>query len=246
VPSGWALSGNYNKATLSPDTRQLALQIDGANNDIWVLDLERDSLTRVTTRGENFAPAWTFDGRRLVFRSNRSGTLNLFATEPNGDGAVQQLTEFTTTPVGPAQPSVSPDGRVVAFVRVDPQTTSDLWLATLGEEHTAQPLIRTPFQESNPRISPNGQVLAYQSNESQRFEVYVQSLAGRGGRRQISANGGSSPMWSRDGKELFFLSGTSMMVARVSVTPTLTSSRPDVLFTGVDRCRNSTSRRPET
>ena len=89
---------------------------------------------------------------------------------------------------------MSPDGQTIAFSRADPNTGEDIWTVRLDGDRTPHPLVRTPFNESIPRIAPDGRRLAFQSDESQRFEVYVQAFPGPSAKRQVSVNGGAVPM----------------------------------------------------
>src|SRR5439155_7027107 len=125
-----------------------------------------------TFDGENFAPAWTADGQRLIFVSNRTGPFNLFSMAADGGpGSAEQLTRLSSSPVALGSPSVSPDGRTIAFARLDPKTGQDLWMMRLDGDRTPRPIAETPFAELNPRIAPDGRHIAYQSNESGQWQV---------------------------------------------------------------------------
>ena len=93
-------------------------------------------------------------------------------------------------------------------------------------------IVRTPFSDGFPRLSPDGRWLAYTSNEPGRIEVFVQPFPGSGGRSQISIDGGTEPVWSRDGRELFFLSGDKMMAVQITTAPTFKAGTPRLLFEG--------------
>jgi len=99
-------------------------------------------------------------------------------------------------------------------------------------DRKAQPFLQTPFNESVPRFSPDGRWLAYISNESGRYEVYVQPYPGPGGKWQISTDGGTEPVWNRNGRELFYRSGDKMMAVDIATQPSFVAGKPRMLFQG--------------
>ena len=125
--------------------------------------------------------------------------------------------------------SWSPDGQLLAFVEVNPTTGQDIWVLRLGDRK-AQPFLRTPFNEAAPRFSPDGRWLAYISDESGRYEIYVQPYPGPGGKWQISTEGGTEPVWNRNGRELFYRSGDKMMAVDIATQPEFRCGQaPDAL-----------------
>jgi Tol biopolymer transport system component len=126
--------------------------------------------------------------------------------------------------------AVSPDGRLVAFYYLVPGTLRDIWILPLGGEPF--PFLATPFNERSPMFSPDGRWLVYVSDESGRDEVYIQAYPDKGEKQQVSNDGGTAPIWSRDGTELFFRSGDRVMVADVRLGEQLTVASPRVLFRG--------------
>jgi serine/threonine-protein kinase len=191
----------YTYPRLSPDGARVAFN-DGM--DIWIWDVARETLTRFTfDPGMNQYPVWTPDGRRLLFRSGRSGPPNLFSQAADGTGAVERLTE---SPNEQAPYSVSPDGNRLVFREDVRATGQDLKVLTLQGDRRAEPLVQTAFNERNAEISPDGRWLAYQSNESGQEEIYVRPFPdANSGRWQISTSGGRVPLWARSGKELFYV-----------------------------------------
>ena len=113
-----------------------------------------------------------------------------------------------------------------------PKTSADLWMLSLSGDRKSSPLLHAPFVESHGQISPDGKWLAYFSNETGRTEVYVQSFpAEKGGRWQVSTNGGFTPKWSKDGKELFYLSpDNQIMSSQVRLVPTFEANAAKPLF----------------
>ena len=221
--------GDYTSPRLSPDDQRVAIGIDsGGPSDIWVYDIRRDALTRLTFAEASFL-IWTPDGTRITFQSIRSGPRNLFWKAADGTGSAEQLLagEFSYTPH-----SWSPDGKVLAFTEVHPSTNGDIWMLPLGGEGKPEPFLRTPFSETGAVFSPDGNWLAYRSNESGRNEIYVQPFPATGAKWQISTERGEEAVWARSGKELFYRSGDKMMVADITTEPTFTHGTPQLLFEG--------------
>jgi hypothetical protein len=146
----------------------------------------------------------------------------------DGSGQAQQLTKgeyFVPT-------SISPDGRLLTFRQLNTRTGTDIGVLSLEGDREPEILLGSEFNERHGTISPDGGWLAYSSDESGRQEVYIQSFPNLGGKRQVSTDGGSEPMWAADGTELFYRNGDQMVVVSVSLGPPLTLGRPAVLFTG--------------
>jgi eukaryotic-like serine/threonine-protein kinase len=176
----------------------------------------------------NGYPAWTPDGKRIAFISNKEGPLNTFWQLADGSGGLERLTtgDDVQTPN-----SWSPDGQLLAFNEINPKTGIDILVLRLSDRKT-EPFMRTPFNESAPRFSPDGRWLAYVSDESGRYEVYVQPYPGPGGKWQISTEGGTEPMWNPNGRELFYRNGNKMMAVDIVTQPSFTVGRPRMLFEG--------------
>jgi serine/threonine-protein kinase len=223
---------NYGEPRFSPDGRHLAvvaLGVAGATSaDIWIYDLTRDAWGQLTSGGINFRPVWSPDGKRLVFSSNRNGPINLFWMPTDRSASPEQLTKTNTWPVAL---SWSADGQSL-IVSEQPRGGYDLSELRLDGERTLRPLLATPALEDEGRLSSDGRWIAYTSNESGRFEVYVARYPDLGRRSQVSTNGGSAPVWSPDGRELFFQSGNKLMVAAIQTTPELRAGVPKALFEG--------------
>ena len=224
-----APSHAYQEPRVSLDGRRVAVAIAEQETQVWLYDLSRDTLTRLTFGGDtNNYPVWTPDGKRIAFQSNKEGPQNLFWQLADGSGGLERLTsgEYPQYPT-----SFSPDGQLLAFLEVDPTTAGDIWALQLSD-HKARPFLRTSFYESAARFSPDGRWLAYASNESGPFEVYVQPYPGPGGKWQVSTEGGNEPVWNRDGRELFYRSGDKMMAVDIATQPGFTAGKPKVLFDG--------------
>jgi eukaryotic-like serine/threonine-protein kinase len=214
---------------ISPDGRRVAVGITESESQIWLYDLSRENLTRITFEGNtNNRPVWTPDGKRIAFQSNREGPQNLFWQLADGSGGLERLNtgEFSETPH-----SWSPDGQLLAFIEITPTTGIDIWVLRLSDRK-AQPFLRTQFNEGAARFSPDGRWLAYISDESGRFEIYVQPYPGPGGKWQISIEGGREPVWNPNGRELFYRCGNKMMAVDIATQPGFAVGRPRMLFEG--------------
>jgi Tol biopolymer transport system component/predicted Ser/Thr protein kinase len=240
-----AQSHAYIGPRLSPDGRRIAVGIQEQGSQIWLYDLSRETLTRLTFEGSaNNGPAWTPDGKRIAFNSNKDGAATIYWQLADGSGGLERLTtgEYLHAPH-----SWSPDGQLLAFHEVNPTTQRDIWVLRmgdttqssaqvpspgLGQTRKAEPFLRTQFDEAVPQFSPDGRWLAYISNATGRYEIYVQSYPGPGGKWQISAEGGSEPKWNRNGRELFYRSGDKMMAVDIATQPGFAAGTPRMLFEG--------------
>jgi serine/threonine-protein kinase len=228
--------GSYGFPHFSPDGKRLAYQLQTGplRGDIWVQDLERDTPSRITSLpGENRRPAWTSDGKGIVFQQLGSAAPGMYWIRADGSGEPVRLTEGK-----PSQfpNSFSPDGKWLAFEQLTDGRIPEIWTAAVeGErEHPrlgkAEPFVRMPFFAYEPVFSPDGHWLAYHSNETGTYEVYVRPFPGPGGRQQISTGGGTKPIWSRHGQELFFLNADRriMVVRYVGNGDSFAAGKPQV------------------
>jgi Tol biopolymer transport system component/tRNA A-37 threonylcarbamoyl transferase component Bud32 len=217
----------YEYVSLSPDGRRVAVELE---NQIWLYDLARDTLTRFTFEGSsNTSPEWTPDGKRIAYKSNKEGNpVNLFWQLADGSGGLERLStdQFAQVPR-----SWSPDGQFLAFHENNPKTQKDIWVLRMSD-HKSLPFLVSPFNEGGPTFSPDGRWMAYVSNESGRPEVYVQPFPGPGGKWQISTEGGTEPAWNHNGRELFYRSGNKMMALDVATQPSFSPGKPRMLFEG--------------
>ena len=220
----------YQGLHISPDGRRAALDIDGANASLWILDLDRTTVTRLTHEWSNNGTVWTPDGQRVTFTSARGGVRSLFWQRLDGQGAAEPVFPAGQVPGQIVQPSWTPDGRTVVFDVLSAQTGWDLWVARLDGDRTPRSLMQTSFSERAPRLSPDGRSLAYVSNETGRPEVYLQPFPGLGNKTRISDAGGDFPVWARGGRELFYVNGDAMMAVTIDATPSSPPGRPHLLF----------------
>jgi eukaryotic-like serine/threonine-protein kinase len=227
---------------LSPDGKRVTLQrVLNGNTDIWLVEVARGVMNRLTVDAAVDAqPIWSADGSAIIFTSNRRGAFDLYRKSIGGGGNEELLIESTFAKI---PQHVSPDGRFLLYCNIDSKTGYDLWALPLMSGANASPtgrsnqglsganaslterndqvngdrkpfsVVQTSFEERDGQFSPDGKWIAYRSNESGRFEVYVQPFPGPGHETQVSTNGGSQPRWRADGKELFYIGLDSRIMA---------------------------------
>ena len=196
-------TNSYFSSALSPDGEKLALHVQGANDDVWMYHIGRKSLTRLTFGGGNSGyPVWSPDGRYVMYMSERGGVSNIYRTAWDGSGKEERL---TMSPQSQFPRSVSPDGKFLSFVQ-----DNDIWMLTLDSTSKTFPFFTSPATEANPVFSPDGHYLAYETNESGRYEIVIVPFPSRAGKWQVSSGGGSNPIWSPSGNEIYFTQGTTI------------------------------------
>jgi Tol biopolymer transport system component len=205
----------YYHTRISPDGSRIATWANDQESDIWMWDLTRLTLTRATfTPGLDLFPVWSPDGRRLFFSSEREGARNLFSEASDGSGTVERLTR---SPEQQNATAVTPDGARLIFTQTTPNTGDDVMQIELRGNRTITALVQSPFTERNAAVSPDGHWLAYEANDSGEFQIYVRPYPDvNSGHWQISTGGGTRPLWSHNGQELFYVSPTDAIM-RVSV-----------------------------
>jgi serine/threonine-protein kinase len=214
---------------LSPDGKLLALEIEGPSHDLYLYDLARGILTRMSLDGLSHAPVWSPDGRQIGFRSWKLGGMTMWAMPADRSRPEQRLLDERGMQ---SVVSWSPDGGHILYVDQFPDTAMDVLALPLAGERKPVPVARSKFVEGSPKFSPDGRWLAYCSNESGRPEVFVQPFPGPGPKIQISSDGGSDPVWRRQGGELYYRNADRMMAVDVRTEPTFSAGRPRVLWEG--------------
>ena len=219
----------YYEARISPDGSSVATVVEGATSEIWIHDLGEDKSMRLTNGWDNVNPVWTPNAERIVFASTRSRrhTHNLFWQASDGRGEAELLLsgDMEQSPV-----AVSPDGTSLLFLQ---RTGSDRWqmhTLSLVDRSSAVLPETPPIAGQQPALSPDGRWVAYYSDRSGRNEVYVHAFP-RGGRQwQVSVGGGRSPVWARNGKELFYRRGDEVMAVSMDIGVSVRAGTPRVLF----------------
>jgi len=223
---------DYVFCRISPDGRRVATVYAGLNTDIWLLDT-RGVASRLTSRGIHIMPVWSPDGRTILFGGGQP--FNLFRIPADGSGAEERIIESKN---GQAPMDWSRDGRLVLYNDATPDTGRDIWTVEVTPEGklrpgaSPRPYIRAPFNQVAARFSPDTRWVAYQSDDSGRAEVYVQSFPEPGEKIGISTAGGRYPEWGPDGRELFYVSpDNKLMAVTLKVgTGSLEPSLPHELF----------------
>jgi Tol biopolymer transport system component/predicted Ser/Thr protein kinase len=196
---------NYQYAQLSPDGTRVALDSRDEENDIWIFDLARETLQRLTfDPGANRAPVWSPDGKRVASSRALGNAEDIYWQVADGSGTAEPLTKNSSELELPLFPSsFTPDGSTLLLTAGD----DDIWMTTIdGTADTSAPVLDSAAREGSPALSPDGRWLAYKSTESGQDEIYVRPFPDtKTGRWQISTNGGSHPDWNPDGSELFYL-----------------------------------------
>ncbi len=217
---------------LSPDGRHLVATTWGLRDrSLWRYDFDTGNLARLTTEGRVQFPAWSQDGKNVLFSLGLTGPPNVFTVRADG-GAPTRLAHSENVQFAGTS---TPDGRTVVWA--EGAANFDIKAISIGEP-AARPILATRFSEFNPELSPDGRWLAYVSNETERNEVYVGAFPDLGEKRMISRTGGDSPAWSLDGRKLLFLSPASkpgesamqLMELDVTLGPTFTATLPRPLF----------------
>lgn len=211
-----AESADFANVEFSPAQKALAAAVDDtiSNRDLWIYDVERGLRTRFTfDPATDDHPVWSPDGRTIAFGSNRKGHFDLYRKSSDGTGAEELLYGDN---LDKAPGSWSTDGKFLAYYALDPKTSYDIYVLPLTQGGAAPKpflFLQTGFRELRPQFSPDGRWIAYESDESQQYEIYVAPFPGPGGKRQISTSGGTRPRWRRDGKEIFFVGPDGRLMA---------------------------------
>jgi len=210
------LEASFGALEISPDGKRVATRrfIDG-NGDIWILDRQRDTTSRLTFDPDiDVVPRWSGDGKWIYFASRRSGKFQIYRKPADGSREAETVAE---TDKDQFPGDLSRDGRYLIYEGPGERTDSDLWVVALEEGGKPELFLGTRFIEEGPRISPDGRWVVYLSDESGRQEVYVRPFPGKGGKWQVSSGGGARPRWSSDGSRLFFLQSRQLYEADVRV-----------------------------
>jgi serine/threonine protein kinase/Tol biopolymer transport system component len=220
----------YDSPRLSPDGKRLAVGINGNSPGLWIYDLERGTLTKLIEAGViSPYPIWTPDGKDVTFKAPLGDPFNLYTMPADGSGAPERL---TTNEDIKWPGSWSPDGRVLAFIEQGPTAVPGIQVIKLEGDRNAQTFSPAPTSKVGGVISPDGRWIAYESSESGRAEVYVQPFPNSGGRWQISTDGGTEPVWNRNGREMFYRTANKLMAVDVVTQAAFSADKPRLILEG--------------
>jgi eukaryotic-like serine/threonine-protein kinase len=232
----------YGAFRISPDGTRVALTVNiGSKSDIWIWDLVREARTRLTSNEDSEYPLWTLDGKRIAFSSTRGGMLlgDVYWRVSDGTGEEEKLGAVPNRSLYPW--SWSSDGKTLVLMdqavrgEAAPTLGSHIGALSIEGDRKWKPLLQEKLYEAHPQISPNGRWMAYESWESGQSEVYVRPFPEVGtGKWLVSTSGGWDPLWSHDGRELFYRNGNSVIAVDVQTEPTFKAGKPKLLFQGAN------------
>ncbi len=226
--------GRYLCLRISPDKSRLALAyyVKG-NEDIWVLDLSRKTMTRLTIdEAKDYTPIWTPDSRWIVFGSARNDKFGIYRKAADGTGEVEQLYSLRDREIWPWSWSGDRKSLLLTEAAIVPMQ-SDIAILSMEADRGRKPLLSEKYFESDPQISSNGRWIAYTSDESGQNEIYVRPFPDINlGKWQVSTNGGISPLWSPDSRELFYRKDDATLAVMVGTGSTFMAGNPKILFQG--------------
>jgi Tol biopolymer transport system component len=224
----WQTIHSYSNPRLLPGDKQLIVEIDDDIPGIWSYDIARDTLSPLAIDGGNDFPVVSRDGRKVAYRSIRNGSEGIFARELQGSGTEKR---FTTTTRLQRPDSFSPDGTLLAFTEGS-ATQTLLKLLPLEDPPAPVSLLSGMGDLNAASISRDGRWIAYVSDESGQNEVYVQGFPGGGGKTQLSSEGGAAPLWSHDGRELFYRHRDQLLAVEIKTGAGFSAAKPQELFEG--------------
>jgi serine/threonine-protein kinase len=221
-------AGGFQVPRLSPDERRIAVVVrDGSRSDVWIYDRTLSTFSRLTSAGTVTSAEWSADGSRVLFTAAGEAARGAVWSQPasGGSPAVRLIENVDLTPLA----AMSPDGRSLLLNALR-ESSWDIVRLPVDSEHAVRSYVATKANETSPHFSPDGKWVAFVSDESGRNEVYVRSFPDPSSRIQISVAGGREPSWSRDGSRLYYLSGRSLLAARVTFSPTFTPLSRDTVL----------------
>ena len=212
--------GHYESITISPDGSRGALvrSTSPSESDIWLVDLTRGGATPLSSgRGRNDNPVWSPDGTRVVWAADRDGGQSLFVKTVNDAAPEQPLFRGDAPFKNPVD--WSQDGKWIVMTQLDQDTSQNVWLLDASGTKPPSVIVRGPVRDNGGPVSPDGHWIAFTSDESGRFEAYVQSFPAPGRRMQISDSGAVRSWWTRDGRQLVLLGSDLRTLSRVDLQP---------------------------
>ncbi len=219
----------YDQPVVSTDGRVVATVLTTATFDVWLLDPERDLMTRLSFGGDDLEAAMAPDGQHVYWSSGRSGTYNLYRAATDGSGSEELL---VSSPVDKFMGAVSHDNRFAVYYEWK-NSQGDIWILPL-DTRKPRPLLVTPHSEIPRSISADGKWLLYRSDESGRRELYVRSLEGPPRKWQVSVGGGSGGGFTKDGREILYRFDSKIYSVPVETSPQFRAGKPRLLFENPD------------
>jgi len=220
----------FGEMRLSPDGARLAICVLGARWDIWIYDIDRlDSPQRLTFEENNFNPVWTPDGERIFFRSDRNGSWDIYSSSASSSGDVIQL---TTNTIVQFPSSISNDGKRLLITQPDPDTRMDILTLSLESDSTFEKTISSVYMEWTGTFSPDGKSIAYVSDEAGIYDIYVKAFSGGSERTRLSNGGGMDPIWSEDGKTIYYNYVRDIYSVDIDPANNYSHGVPKLLFSG--------------
>jgi eukaryotic-like serine/threonine-protein kinase len=209
---------------LSPDGKRVAFGIGGLRGDVWIWDLAREAVTRLTFDGGEW-PLWTLDGRRIVYFVRRPPNCDVNVKAADGTGDIEKLGTFQSVP-GPD--AWSRDGKNLILEEFP---IADISIMSMEGDHQRRSLISENSMATQPRISPDGRWIAYVSGAWPRPEIFVRPFPNvNAGKWQVSTGGGLGPLWAPDGRTIFYRNGDAVCKVEIETDPTFEAKKPKVLF----------------
>ena len=223
---------DYRGPSLSPNGDRIAVRLreaSGDNLDVWVIDLARGTSTRFTFDPKpDGNPTWSPDGSKIAWTGNVGDSAAILIKSATGMGQQQILLKL---PGGTAVLDWSRDGKYILYQQVTTSTNSDIFAVPTSGDGPIETVVSSPFRDYRGRFSPDGRWVVYESDESGRSEVYVVPFHGNSGKWQVSTRGGSDPCWSRDGREIFYLSpDRQLMSVPVTTGENFVPGTPQPMF----------------
>lgn len=224
----------YSFPRFSPDGKRIAVGVTtSTSTDIWIYDVASGTATRLTSEGNNDRPEWTPDGKRVLYyanshRNQKRGELWWQPADASGNAEILQA--HVTS--GANEGVFSPDGHILAYRLNGGGAVEDLWYRRLDGDTMPKVIAASSFYESAPRFSPDGRWVAYESDQSGAKQVYVQPFPALGARYPVTAAGGETPIWSRDGRHIFYVANEQINVATITTAPSFAVTSRQLLFEG--------------
>jgi dipeptidyl aminopeptidase/acylaminoacyl peptidase len=217
----------YAHLALLPDEQAIVVEVETTPHNLWRLDFRSGAMMPLTHDGANHRAVLSPDGRFMAFSSDRVTPRSLFRQATDGSGTAERL---LNAQYPQNATSWSRDGRWLAFTESHPQRQDDIWILALDGDRTAHPFLATSYDERAAVFSPDGHWIAYASDESGKDEVLIAAFPGPGSRKAVSTGGGDFPLFSDDGRTLFYRRNSQILAADIETTPTLTIGASRVAF----------------